>query len=58
MGCLVRLIRGWPIETVDSTPLHATDIELRDHKMDAVVKNEWGYASDMLVQLRAQGVIE
>ncbi|CAI3971369.1 deoxynucleoside monophosphate kinase [Pseudomonas phage CHF7] len=55
---LVRLIRGWPIETVDSAPLHATDIELRDHVMDAVVKNEWGYASDMLVQLRAQGVIE
>lgn len=55
---LVRLIRGWPIEAVDSAPLHATDIELRDHVMDAVVKNEWGYASDMLVQLRAQGVIE
>lgn len=55
---LVRLTRGWPIEAVDSAPLHATDIELRDHKMDAVVKNEWGYASDMLVQLRAQGVIE
>ncbi|URA07075.1 putative deoxynucleotide monophosphate kinase [Xanthomonas phage Laurelin] len=55
---LVRLIRGWPIEAVDTAPLHATDIELRDHVMDAVVKNEWGYASDMLVQLRAQGVIE
>ena len=55
---LVRLTRGWHIEAVDSAPLHATDIELRDHKMDAVVKNEWGYASDMLVQLRAQGVIE
>lgn len=55
---LVRLIRGWTIEAVDSAPLHATDIELRDHKMDAVVKNEWGYASDMLMQLRAQGVIE
>ncbi|QNJ57502.1 deoxynucleoside monophosphate kinase [Pseudomonas phage PlaquesPlease] len=55
---LVRLSRDWSIEAVDTAPLHATDIELRDHRMDAVVVNRWGHASDMLDQLKAQGVIE
>ncbi|ALO79976.1 hypothetical protein AU161_gp16 [Pseudomonas phage PPPL-1] len=55
---LVRLTRNWVIEAVDSAPLHATDIELRDHVMHAHVENRWGYASDMLEQLKAQGVIE
>ena len=54
---LVRLSRDWKIEAVDSAPLHATDIELRDHKMDAVVINRWGFREDMLTQLRDQGVI-
>lgn len=54
---LVRLTRNWVIEAVDSAPLHATDIELRDFRMDAHVENRWGYASDMLDQLKAQGVI-
>ncbi|AUV61724.1 hypothetical protein HOS76_gp30 [Pseudomonas phage Henninger] len=55
---LVRLHRNWVIPAVDEAPLHATDIELRDFQMDAVVENRWGYASDMLDQLIAQGVIE
>lgn len=55
---LVRLNRNWVIPAVDSAPLHATDIELRAFQMDAVVENRWGYASDMLEQLKAQGVIE
>lgn len=55
---LVRLSRDWSIEAVDTAPLHTTDIELRDHKMDAVVVNKWGHAREMLDQLKAQGVIE
>uniref|UniRef100_A0AAU6VZN9 Deoxynucleotide monophosphate kinase n=1 Tax=Pseudomonas phage Ghual01 TaxID=3138534 RepID=A0AAU6VZN9_9CAUD len=55
---LVRLSRNWVIPEVDNAPLHATDIELRDFQMDAVVENRWGYASQMLDQLKAQGVIE
>uniref|UniRef100_A0AAU6W365 Deoxynucleotide monophosphate kinase n=1 Tax=Pseudomonas phage Ghuch01 TaxID=3138535 RepID=A0AAU6W365_9CAUD len=55
---LVRLSRNWVIPAVDNAPLHATDIELRDFQMDAVVENRWGYASQMLDQLKAQGVIE
>ncbi|WGH28277.1 hypothetical protein 10P302A_gene0017 [Pseudomonas phage 10P302A] len=55
---LVRLTRNWVIEAVDSQPLHATDIELRDHQMDAIVENRWGYASQMIDQLKAQGVIQ
>lgn len=55
---LVRLSRNWVIPEVDNAPLHATDIELRDFQMDAVIENRWGYASDMLDQLKAQGVIE
>lgn len=55
---LVRLTRNWVIDAVDSAPLHATDTELREHYMHAHVENRWGYASDMLEQLRTQGVIE
>lgn len=55
---LVRLQRNWVIPAVDEAPLHATDIELRGFRMDALVENRWGYASDMLDQLIAQGVIE
>ncbi|UMO76089.1 hypothetical protein PF_00015 [Pseudomonas phage P413] len=55
---LVRLSRNWVIPEVDNAPLHATDIELRDFQMDAVIENRWGYASQMLDQLKAQGVIE
>lgn len=55
---LVRLSRDWRIPAVDDAPLHATDIELRDFQMDALVENKWGYASEMLDQLKAQGVIQ
>lgn len=55
---LVRLTRDWSIEAVDSVPLHATDTELDGYVMDALVENRWGHADDMLVQLKAQGVIE
>lgn len=54
---LVRLSRDWAIPAVDDQPLHATDIELRDHQMDAIVVNKWGHASEMIDQLRTQGVI-
>lgn len=55
---LVRLSRDWAIPAVDDQPLHATDIELRDHQMDAHVVNKWGHASEMIDQLKAQGVIQ
>lgn len=55
---LVRLQRDWVIPAVDDQPLHATDIELRDHQMDAIVVNKWGHASEMIDQLRAQGVLQ
>lgn len=54
---LVRLQRDWAIPEVDNAELHATDIELRDFQMDALVVNKWGHASEMIDQLRAQGVI-
>lgn len=54
---LVRLSRDWKIPEVDEVPFHATDIELRDYQMDAVVVNQWGHARGMLDQLLAQGVI-
>jgi hypothetical protein len=54
---LVRLQRDWAIPAVDDQPLHATDIELRDHQMDAIVVNKWGHASEMIDQLKEQGVI-
>ena len=54
---LVRLSRDWAIPAVDEAPLHATDIELRDFQMDACVVNKWGHASEMIDQLKAQGVI-
>lgn len=54
---LVRLSRDWKIPEVDDVPFHATDIELRDYQMDAVVVNQWGHARAMLDQLLAQGVI-
>jgi hypothetical protein len=54
---LVRLSRDWAIPAVDDVPLHATDIELRDYQMDAHVVNKWGHASEMIDQLREQGVI-
>ena len=54
---LVRLSRDWAIPAVDEQPLHATDIELRDFQMDAVVVNKWGHASEMIDQLKEQGVI-
>jgi hypothetical protein len=54
---LVRLSRDWAIPAVDDVPLHATDIELRDFQMDAHVVNQWGHASQMIDQLRQQGVI-
>lgn len=55
---LVRLSRDWHIAAVDDVPLHATDIELRDYQMDALVVNRWGNARGMLDQLKEQGVIE
>lgn len=54
---LVRLSRDWRIPAVDDAELHATDIELRDHQMTAEVVNKWGFASEMIDQLRTQGVI-
>lgn len=54
---LVRLQRDWAIPEVDNVELHATDIELRDFQMDAIVVNKWGHASEMIDQLQAQGVI-
>lgn len=54
---LVRLQRDWHIAEVDNAPLHATDVELKDHQMHAIVVNKWGHASEMLDQLKAQGVI-
>ena len=55
---LVRLSRDWRIPAVDDAELHATDIELRDYQMDAEVVNKWGHASEMIDQLKAQGVIQ
>lgn len=55
---LVRLSRDWRIPAVDDAELHATDTELRDFQMDAVVVNKWGHASEMIDQLKAQGVIQ
>lgn len=55
---LVRLQRDWSIPAVDNAPLHATDIELRDFPMDALVVNRWGHADWMLESLTAQGVLE
>lgn len=55
---LVRLSRDWAIPAVDDQPLHATDIELRDFQMDAIVVNKWGHASEMIDQLKDQGVIQ
>lgn len=55
---LVRLSRDWRIPAVDDAELHATDIELRDFQMDALVVNKWGHASEMIDQLKAQGVIQ
>lgn len=55
---LVRLSRDWRIPAVDDAELHATDIELRDYQMDALVVNKWGHASEMIDQLKEQGVIQ
>lgn len=50
----VRLQRMWFVSGVDDAVYHKTDLDLVGHRMSAVVLNEWGNPSDMVIQLEKQ----
>lgn len=49
---LIRIVRNWHVQAVDTVPYHESDISLMAHAFDALVVNEWGQPEAMFDQIK------